>query len=67
MKFNTKLTSIKLLESMYHKFKTTTADNSMTLQRLINRSVHLYVHDTAFRDKIASTKTLTVTATKATL
>ncbi len=60
MKFNTKLTSIKLLESMYHKFKTNTADNNMTLQRLINRSVHLYVHDAAFRDKITSTKILTV-------
>jgi hypothetical protein len=60
MKFKTKLTSIKLLESMYHKFKTNTADNNMTLQRLINRSVHLYNHDTGFRNKIAATKTLTV-------
>ena len=60
MRFNTKLTSIKLLESMYHKFKTNTVENGMTLQRLINRSMHLYVHDMEFRDKIISTKTLTV-------
>ena len=60
MKFKTKLTSIKLLESMYHKFKTNTVDNNMTLQRLINRSVHLYIHDTDFREKIIATKTLTV-------
>ncbi len=60
MEFKTKLTSIKLLESMYHKFKTNTADNNMTLQRLINRSVHLYIHDNSFRDKITETKTLTV-------
>ena len=60
MKFRTRLTSIKLLESMYHKFKTNTADNNMTLQRLINRSIHLYNHDTDFRDKIISTNLLTV-------
>jgi hypothetical protein len=60
MKFRTRLTSIKLLESMYHKFKTNTVENNMTLQRLINRSMHLYVHDIDFRNKINTTKTLIV-------
>ena len=45
----TKLTSVKLLKSLYLDFKKTTINTSMTLQKLTNRSIDLYLselHDT---------------------
>ena len=47
-----KLTSVKLLDNLYKKFKIHNLDDSFTLQKLINRSMDLYVHDESFRKKI---------------
>ena len=49
---NTKLTSVKLLKSLYEKFKITTINTSMTLQKLTNRSIDLYLTDKDFKEKI---------------
>ena len=49
---NTKLTSVKILESLYEKFKLNTVNTKMTLQKLTNRSVHLYMTDKKYRDEI---------------
>ena len=49
---NTKLTSVKLLKSLYEKFKITTINTSMTLQKLTNRSIDLYLTDEDFKEKI---------------
>ena len=38
---NTKLTSVKMLEGLYSKFKLNTVNTKMTLQKLTNRSVIL--------------------------
>ena len=47
-----KLTSVKLLDNLYKKFKISNLDDSFTLQKLINRSMDLYVHDDEFRKQI---------------
>ena len=49
---DTKLTSVKLLKSLYEKFKITTINTSMTLQKLTNRSIDLYLTDKDFKEKI---------------
>ena len=48
----TKLTSVKLLKSLYLDFKKTTINTSMTLQKLTNRSIDLYLTDEEFKQKI---------------
>jgi hypothetical protein len=47
-----KLTSVKLLDNLYKKFKISNLDDNFTLQKLINRSMDLYVHDEDFRNQI---------------
>ena len=47
-----KLTSVKLLDNLYRKFKISNLDDNFTLQKLINRSMDLYVHDDEFRKQI---------------
>ena len=47
-----KLTSVKLLDNLYKKFKISNLDDNFTLQTLINRSMDLYVHDKDFRKTI---------------
>ena len=49
-----KLTSVKILKELYKKFKTNTLDDEFTLQKLVNRSMDLYVLDANFKDKIQS-------------
>ena len=44
-----KLTSVKLLNNLYKKFKISNLDDNFTLQKLINRSMDLYVHNNDFR------------------
>ena len=47
-----KLTSVKLLDNLYKKFKMSNLDDSFTLQKLVNRSMDLYVHNENFRKEI---------------
>ena len=49
---NTKLTSVKLLKLLYENFKSATINTSMTLQKLTNRSIDLYLNDEDFKQKI---------------
>jgi hypothetical protein len=53
-----KLTSVKLLDNLYKKFKISNLDDNFTLQKLINRSMDLYVHDEKFRTAISEYKNL---------
>ena len=52
MKVSTKLTSIKIIEDSYKKFKLMTINSKMSLQKLVNRSMHLYVFEDDFMKKI---------------
>ena len=49
---NVKLTSVKLLKDLYKKFKLSTLDDNFTLQKLVNRSMDLYVHNQDFQIQI---------------
>ena len=49
---NVKLTTVKLLDDLYKKFKISNLDDNFTLQKLINRSMDLYVHNEDFRNQI---------------
>ena len=53
-----KLTSVKLLDNLYKKFKISNLDDNFTLQKLINLSMDLYVHDEDFRNQINEWKNL---------
>ena len=50
-----KLTSIKLLSELYGDFK---SDSDITLQKLVNRAMLLYLNDEKFANKIKNTKDL---------
>ena len=41
----TKLTTVKILSKLYNNFKKDTIENEFTLQKLVNRSMFLYVND----------------------
>ena len=49
-----KLTSVKILKELYKKFKSSTLDDEFTLQKLVNRSMDLYVLDGKFKESIQS-------------
>ncbi len=47
-----KLTSVKLLEDLYKKFKFNALSDEFTLQKLVNRSMDLYLIDDKFKTQI---------------
>ena len=57
---DTKLTSVKILESLYEKFKLNTVNTKMTLQKLTNRSIDLYLTDEQYKQKLETHNNLTV-------
>ena len=57
---NTKLTSVKILESLYERFKLNTVNTKMTLQKLTNRSVDRFLTDEKFKQEIETYDNLTV-------
>tara|TARA_B100000287_G_scaffold292740_1_gene276098 strand:+ start:248 stop:454 length:207 start_codon:yes stop_codon:yes gene_type:complete len=57
---NTKLTSVKILENLYERFKLNTVNTKMTLQKLTNRSVDRYLEDEKYREEIETYDNLMV-------
>ena len=57
---NTKLTSVKIIEDLYNRFKLNTVNTKMTLQKLTNRSVDRFLQDEKFREEIETYDNLTV-------
>ena len=57
---NTKLTSVKILEALYEKFKLNTVNTKMTLQKLTNRSVDRFLQDEKYREEIETYDNLIV-------
>ena len=49
---NSKLTSVKILEDLYKRFKSTTVNTKMTLQKLTNRSIDLYLTDKNYKNTV---------------
>ena len=54
MKQETKLTSVKILKSLYENFKFKTVNSSMNLQKLVNRSIHQYLNDVVIKEQMES-------------
>lgn len=52
MEHKIKLTSVNILDDVYKKFKVKSIEGSINLQKLVNRSLDLYVKDEVYRDKI---------------
>ena len=57
---NTKLTSVKILENLYERFKLNTVNTKMTLQKLTNRSVDKFLTDEKYREEIETYDNLNV-------
>ena len=57
---NSKLTSVKILEDLYKRFKQTTVNTKMTLQKLTNRSINLYLTDEQYKQKLETHDNLTI-------
>ena len=57
---NSKLTSVKILEDLYKRFKSTTVNTKMTLQKLTNRSIDLYLTDDNYKKKLETHDDLTI-------
>ena len=53
-----KLTTVKLLDNLYKKFKVSNLDDNFTLQKLVNRSMDLYLLDDKFKSQIHEWKNL---------
>ena len=47
-----KLTSVKVINELYKKFKNKTIDDEFSLQKLVNRSIDQYIHDNAIQEQI---------------
>ena len=47
-----KLTSVKVISELYKKFKNKTIENEFSLQKLVNRTLDLFVYDEEVRKKI---------------
>lgn len=56
----TSFTSVHVFQDKYAEFKQVSVPNGMTLQKLVNRAVHLYISDPKFRDTINGTRDLQV-------
>ena len=57
---NTKLTSVKILKILYERFKVSTVNSDMTLQKLTNRAIDLYLESDEFKSKVEIHDNLTI-------
>ncbi len=47
-----KLTSVKVINELYKKFKNKTIDDEFSLQKLVNRTLNMFVYDEKFKDSV---------------
>ena len=60
IKSKIKLTSVKIVQDIYNAFRHVSLDNeNINLQKLVNRSILLYIEDEEFRDKVDNYDDLT--------
>ncbi len=50
-----KITTVKVLTELYNDFKRLNIDTGFSLQKLVNRSMFLYVNDDKFQNTIEKT------------
>ena len=56
---NYKLTTVKVISDKYKEFKMETLNSDMTLQKLVNRAIHLYLTDSEFKKTIDAATPIT--------
>ena len=49
---NIKLTSVKLIKGLYDEFKLRTVNSEMTFQKMVNRTLSLYLTEQNFKEKL---------------
>ena len=54
MNVETKLTSVKIIKSLYESFRVKTVNSSMNLQKIVNRSIHQYLTDVTIKEQMES-------------
>ena len=50
-----KITTVKVISDLYNDFKRLNIDSGFSLQKLVNRSMFLYVNDDKFQNTIEKT------------
>jgi len=60
----TKLTTVKIVKDIYSSFKRISFDSNITLQKLVNRSVHKYINEEDFRNEINTYEELQVSGSQ---
>ena len=55
-----KLTSVKLEEKLFEDFKVASIRHKFNLQKLVNRSIHLYLTDEEFTKRLHTHTALTI-------
>ena len=59
-----KLTSVKIINELYRKFKEKAIHDDFSLQKLVNRSLDLFVYDEKFQKKILEYENLEESGSK---
>ena len=59
-----KLTTVKILKRLYADFKHKSLDNNFTLQKLVNRSMDVYLLDKEYKAQIHEHTNLTVSGSR---
>jgi len=59
-----KLTSVKIIDELYKKFKEKSIRDDFSLQKLVNRSLELFVYDEEFKKKILEYENLEESGSK---
>ena len=57
---NTKLTSVKIIKNLYDSFKLKTVNTDMTLQKLTNRALDMYLKNDNFEKDLEIYDELTI-------
>ena len=59
-----KLTSVKIIDEIYKKFKEKSIRDDFSLQKLVNRSLDLFVYDEEFAKKVLEYQNLEESGSK---
>ena len=59
-----KLTSVKIIDELYGKFKAESIRDDFSLQKLVNRSLDMFVYDEEFKKKVLEYQNLEESGSK---
>ena len=59
-----KLTSVKIIDELYRKFKAESIRDDFSLQKLVNRSLDMFVYDEEFKKKVLEYQNLEESGSK---